>query len=114
MRFLRCRARPRRSDPVEPRGRELLLLEIELAQHPPHDDLVDPTGVALAHERDALGGDGVTAELLQTSAVLERGFIRLEQQGRIVSHAADLQPGPARLCFADGSVDILIQLENPA
>lgn len=69
---------------------------------------------SLGRRRQRLELLGGRLAALNPSAVLERGFIRLEQQGRIVSHAADLQPGPARLCFADGSVDILIQLENPA
>lgn len=51
-------------------------------------------------------------QALNPSAVLERGFVRIEQQGRIVARASDLAPGPARLCFADGFVDISIQLEN--
>lgn len=51
-------------------------------------------------------------QALNPSAVLERGFVRIEQEGRIVARSSDLAPGPARLCFADGFVDIRIQLEN--
>lgn len=58
------------------------------------------------HQLERLQG---SLEALNPVAVLERGFVQIEQQGQNVRRAAALQSGPARLRFADGWV--LIKLE---
>ncbi len=49
-------------------------------------------------------------QALNPLSVLERGFVHIEQNGQTISSSKDLQAGLARLRFADGSVEIKLEI----
>ena len=66
----------------------------------------------LTHRRRRIELLASRLQALNPAAVLDRGFVRIEQQGRVVARVGELQAGPATLCFADGSVEIVLELKN--
>lgn len=51
-------------------------------------------------------------EALNPLRVLERGFVHITQQGRLVTHRAQLQPGSTQLHFADGPQTVHLSFDE--
>jgi len=66
----------------------------------------------LRNKRERLQALEQQLQALNPLNVLERGFVYMEQNGQPVARKAQLKPGPARLHFADGSLEIQLNFET--